>query len=173
VLRSREQQVLAAGGVAALLIFLLSFLVIPAVDKIKAQGRARAQAERDLVELRSAVPSLKAIAAQIAPRKALLAGVGTGQDSPLSRLTARLQEAGFPQSAFSIKSGGVKDGEYVKEESFDVKIENRSYLELVRFVGKLEDGTMPVTIRSVNFKSRYENSSAIDASLRIGYLLAR
>lgn len=173
MLRNREQQVLAAGGVAALLIFLLSFQVIPGIDKIRAQGRARAQAERDLVELRSSVPALRALSAAIAPRKAQLAPVGSGQDSPLSRLTAVLQEAGFPQSAFSIKSGGVKDGEYVKEETFDIKIENRSYLELVRLLGKMEDGTLPVAIRSVSFKSRYENSSAIDASIRIGYLLAR
>lgn len=173
MLRSREQQVLAAGGVAALLIILFSFLVIPDIDKIRAQGRARAQAERDLVELRASVPALRSISAAIAPRKAQLAPVGSGQDSPLSRLTTLLQETGFPQSSFSIKSGGIKDGEYVKEESFDVKIENRSYLELVRFLGKLEDGTLPVAIRSVNLKSRYENSSAIDAGIRIGYLLAR
>lgn len=173
MLLNREQQVLATGGVAALIIILFSFLVIPDIDKIRAQGRARAQAERDLAELRAAIPKLQALSAAVLPRKALIRPSGSGQDSPLSRLTVRLQEAGFPQSAFSIKSGGIKDGEYVKEESFDIKIENRSYLELVQLLGKLEDGTLPVAIRSVNFKSRYENSSAIDAGIRIGYLLGR
>ncbi len=173
MLRSREQQILAAGGAAAVLIFLISFLVLPDLDKIRVQTRARIQAEKDLAELRTSVPELKRLEAGVRTRKDLVRASGSGQDSPLSRLTTLLQGNGFPQSAFSIKSSGIKDGESFKEESFDIKIENRGYLELVQFIQKVEDGSMPVAIRSVNLKNRYENSSAIDAILRVGYLLPR
>jgi type II secretory pathway component PulM len=173
LLQNREQRVLAVGGGAALLIFLFSFLVFPDIEKIRVQNRTRAQAEKDLAELRAALPGLRRLEDGIRIRRDLVRSSVTGQESPLSRLTARLQEAGFPQSAFSIKSGGTKDGEYFKEESFDIKIENRSFPELVQFLQKIEDGSMPVAIRSVNLKSRYENSSAIDAVLRVGYQLPR
>jgi general secretion pathway protein M len=170
---NREQQILAAGGVAAALIFLVSFLVIPDVGKIRVQGRVRVQAEKDLAELRAALPELRRLEAGVRIREDQVRAGRAAQDSPLSRLTARLQETGLPQSAFSIKSTGVKDGEYFKEESFDIKIENRSYLELVRLLEKVEEGSLPVVVRSANYKSRYESSSAIDANLRVGYLLPR
>jgi hypothetical protein len=173
VLHNREQWVLKAGGGAVVVILIFSFLVIPSWDKIRSQGRARLQAEKELAELRASVPEVRALESAIRSRKEQVRAAGRGQDSPLSRLTARLQEAGFPQSAFSIKSGGVKEGDYFKEETYDIRIENRSYLEMARFLQKLEDGSLPVAVRSVTLKSRYENSSALDAVLRIGYLLPR
>ncbi len=173
MLRDREQQVLAAGVAAAVLIFLISFLVLPDLEKIRVQNRSRIQAEKDLSDLRAYVPEMRLLEAGVRARKDLVRASASGQDSPLSRLTALLQGSGFPQSAFSIKSGGIKDGEYFKEESFDMKIESRGYLELVHLLQKLEDGSMPVVVRSVNLKSRYESSSSIDATLRVGYLLPR
>jgi type II secretory pathway component PulM len=171
VLRDRERRLLAAGGAAALLILLLSFRILPDLDKIRSNGRAKAAAEKDLAELRTAVPQLRALEEEIRSRRDQVRAGGAAGESPLSKLTARLQEAGFPQSSFSIKSGGTREGEYFREESFDIRIESRSYLEIVNFLRRIEDGSMPVAIRSVGLKSRYENSSAIDAVLRIGYVL--
>ena len=173
MLRDRERHFLALGGVAAALILLLSVRVLPDVDKIRSNGRAKAQAERDLAELRAAIPELRAAEGDLRVRIDQVRAAGKGGESPLSRLTARLQESGLPQSAFSIKSGGLKDGEFFREESFDIRIDNRSYLEIVQVVRRLEDGTMPLAVRSVGLKSRYENASAIDANLRVGYLLPR
>jgi hypothetical protein len=173
MLLEREHRVLAAGAVVAGLILIVSFLVMPDLDKVRSLGRQRTQAEKDLLELRSLIPELGRLDAGLRGRKELVRATATGQESPLARLTARLTEAGFPQSAFSVKSAGVKDGEFFKEESFDVKIENRSYLELVQFIRKLEDGSLPVAIRSVVLKSRYESSSSIDCNIRVGYQLPR
>ena len=174
MLRDRERRVLGAGAAAAALIVLVSYQLVPGLGQIRTLGRARVQAEKDLSELRAAVPEIRRLEAGIKTRKELLSRAArTAPDSPLIRLTARLQESGFPQSAFSVKSGGVKDGEFFKEESFDIRIENRSYLEIVRFLEKLEDGTTPVALRSLGLKSRYENRNAVDAVLRVGYLLPR
>jgi hypothetical protein len=94
------------------------------------------------------------------------------KESPLARLTADLQEAGFPQSAFSLKSSGGKEGLTFREESFDLRIENLTYLEAVRLVNRLENGTaLPLVIRSAQLKSRYDDSKYLDASFRIGFFL--
>lgn len=164
---------LVGGGVAAACIVLFSFLVMPGIEKIRSNGRALRQAELDLSELRTSIPEIRNLEGGMASRKALIQAGGNAGDSPLSRLTALVQDSGLPQASFSIKSGGVKEGEFFKEESFDLKVENRSYLEMVRLIQRLEGAPVPLAVRSVNLKSRYENSSAIDAIIRIGYLLPR
>ena len=93
------------------------------------------------------------------------------QQSPLARLTAAIQEAAFPQSAFSLKSAGSRTGEYVGEESFDLKMQNLTYLEAVRLLTRLSNGPLPVVIRSANLKSRFDDSKYLDATIRIGFLL--
>ena len=77
----------------------------------------------------------------------------------------------MPQSAFSLKSAGPRNGEYVSEEAFDLKVENLTYLEAIRLLKRMEDGPLPLVVRSVNLKSRYDDSKYLDATLRIGFLL--
>ncbi|MGZ8460759.1 MAG: hypothetical protein ACXWW2_10050, partial [Candidatus Deferrimicrobiaceae bacterium] len=92
------------------------------------------------------------------------------KDSPLSRVTSALQEAGIPTAAFNIKSGGARDDESFREESFDVRIENLTYLETVNTLQRLSAGTMPVAVRSASLKSRYDDARYLDVTLRVGYL---
>ncbi|HQT96560.1 MAG TPA: hypothetical protein PK416_01625, partial [Thermodesulfobacteriota bacterium] len=89
---------------------------------------------------------------------------------PLSRITSALQEAGIPQAALNIKSGGARDGELFREESFDVRIENLTYLEAVKTLQRLSGGSLPVAIRSAVLKSRYDDPRYLDVTLRVGYL---
>lgn len=161
------------GGIAAAVIVLYSFHLAPGLDRIRSNARALQQAERDLADLRAAIPEVRRLESGIQARNAAVLSAGNAGESTLSLLTARVLEAGLPQASFSIKSGGIREGEHYKEESFDLKVENRSYLEIVRLISRIEDGSLPVALRSVNLKSRYENSSAIDAGIRIGFILPR
>ncbi len=171
MLRSREKTILILGGGAAALILLLTLVVIPDIAKVRSLSRQVSLAEKDLADLRKMRPELERADREVRQKGARAIGAANAKESPLARLTADLQEAGFPQSAFSLKSSGGKDGQSFREESFDLRIENLTYLEAVRLTTRLENGALPVVVRSAQLKSRYDDSKYLDATFRIGFLL--
>ena len=172
MLRSREKTILILGGGAAAVILLLSFVIIPDVAKVRTLSRQISQAEKDLADLRKMRPELERADRDVRRKSARATAAANAKESPLARLTADLQEAGFPQSAFSLKSSGGRDGQTFREESFDLRIENLTYLEAVRLVNRMENGSpLPLVIRSMQLKSRYDDNKYLDASFRIGFLL--
>ena len=170
MLREREKRVLAIGGAAAALIFALTFVVIPGISSLRSSARAVAAAESDLAEVRRVRPELER--AQIGARKRapIVQASANSKESALSRLSSAIQEGGIPQSAFSVKSGGAKDGEFFREESFDVRMENLTYLEAVKAIQRLSGETLPTVVRSAVLKSRYEDPRYLDVTLRVGFL---
>ncbi len=170
MLRDREKRVLVAGGVLAAVLLLLIFVLIPGISRIRSQARAVAAAESDLAEVRKARTEIERIQRETGTIGAVVQSAANGKDAPLSRLTSALQEAGIPQAALSIKSGGTRDGEFFREESFDVRMENLTYLEAVKTLQKLSAGMLPVAIRSASLKSRYDDPRYLDVTLRVGYL---
>jgi len=170
VLRDREKRVLVIGGAAAAVILLLTFVVIPGISRIKSQARAAAAAESDLAEVRQARPEIERIQRETGAKAGIVRAAANVKDAPLSRITSTLQEAGIPQAALNIKSGGARDGEQFREEAFDVRIENLTYLEAVKTLQRLSAGTLPVAIRSASLKSRYDDARYLDVTLRVGYL---
>jgi hypothetical protein len=170
VLRDREKRVLVFGGAAAAALLLLTYVVIPGVSRITSQARAAAAAESDLVEVRKARPLIERIQRETATRAGIVRTAANVKDAPLTRITTALQEAGIPQSALNIKSGGARDGELFREEAFDVRIENLTYLEAVKTMQRLSAGTLPVVLRSASLKSRYDDARYLDVSLRVGFL---
>lgn len=171
MLRDREKGFLLLGGIAAAVILLLTFEVIPGAAKVKTLSRQFSLAEQDLSDLRKMRPELEQIDREVKQKAGRVSGAANSPESPLVRLNAALTEAGFPQSAFSFKSGGVKDGEFHREEAFDLKMENLTYLEAVKIATRLETGPLPVVIRSSQMKSRYDDPRYLDATFRIGFLL--
>jgi type II secretory pathway component PulM len=170
VLRDREKRVLVIGGIAAAALLILAFVVIPGISRIKSQARAVAAAEADLSEVRKARPEIDRIQRETAAKAGIVRAAANVKDAPLSRITSALQEAGIPQAALNIKSGGARDGERFREESFDVRIENLTYLEAVNTLQRLSAGSLPVTIRSATLKSRYDDPRYLDVTLRVGFL---
>jgi type II secretory pathway component PulM len=170
VLRDREKRVLVIGGAAAAVLLLLTFVVIPGISRIKSQARGAAAAEADLAEVRKARPEIERIQKETVAKAGVVRSAANVKDAPLSRITSALQEAGIPQSALNIKSGGARDGELFREESFDVRIENLTYLEAVKTLQRLSAGTLPVAVRSAALKSRYDDPRYLDVTLRVGYL---
>ena len=170
MLRSREKIVLLLGGAAAALILLFSFVIFPGVSRVRALSRASESAERELADLRKMRPELSQLDREVRRMMGRVSAAANSKESPLSRLTAAVREAGFPQSAFGVKSGGTKTGEFVNEESFDLKVENITYLEALRLLEKLGNGPLPATVRSANLKIRYDDPRYLDATLRIGFL---
>ncbi|OYV70946.1 MAG: hypothetical protein B7Z74_07365 [Deltaproteobacteria bacterium 21-66-5] len=170
MLRDREKRVLVIGGAAAAFLLLLTFVVIPGISRIKSQARAAAAAGIDLAEVRKAAPEIERIQRETAAKAGIVRAAANVKDAPLSRITSVLQEAGIPQSALNIKSGGARDGELFREESFDVRIENLTYLEAIKTLQRLSGGSLPVAIRSAVLKSRYDDPRYLDVTLRVGYL---
>ena len=170
MLRDREKRVLVIGGAAAAALLLLTFVVIPGISRMKSQARAVAAAESDLAEVRKARPEIERIQSGTSSKIGIVRAGANVKDAPLSRITSVLQEAGIPQSALNIKSGGARDGELFREEAFDVRIENLTYLEAVKTLQRLSAGTLPVALRSAILKSRYDDARYLDVSLRVGYL---
>jgi hypothetical protein len=157
VLRDREKRILVLGGAAAVAIFVLTFVVLPGISRIRSQARAVAAAESDLAEVRRARPELERIQRETLQRAGQVQAQANSKESPVSRLSSLLQDAGIPQAAFSVKSGGAKDGEFFREESFEVRMENLTYLEAVKALQRISAGTLPAVVRSTLMKSRYED----------------
>jgi type II secretory pathway component PulM len=170
VLRDREKRVLVIGGAAAAFLLLLIFAIIPGFSRIKSQARAVATAEADLAEVRKARPEIERIQSETGAKAGIVRAAAGIKDAPLSRITSALQEAGIPQAALNIKSGGARDGDLFREEAFDVRIENLTYLEAVKTLQRLSAGSLPVAIRSASLKSRYDDPRYLDVTLRVGFL---
>ena len=170
MLRDREKRVLVIGGAAAAFLLLLTFVLIPGVSRIKSQARAVSAAETDLAEVRKARPEIERIKNETGAKAGIVRAAANVKDAPLTRITSALQEAGIPQAALNIKSGGARDGELFREESFDVRIENLTYLEAVKTLQRLSAGSLPVAVRSASLKSRYDDPRYLDVTLRVGYL---
>jgi len=170
VLREREKRVLVIGGASAAVLLILTFVLIPGVSRIKSQARAVAAAEADLAEVRKARPQIERIQKETGAKASIVRAAANVKDAPLSRITSALQEAGIPQAALNIKSGGTRDGELFREESFDIRIENLTYLEAVTTLQRLSSGSLPVAVRSASLKSRYDDPRYLDVTLRVGFL---
>jgi type II secretory pathway component PulM len=170
VLREREKRVLVIGGALAAAILLLTFVVIPGFSRITSQARAAAAAESELAEVRKARPEIERIQRETGAKAGIVRTAANVKEAPLTRITTALQEAGIPQSVLNIKSGGARDGELFREESFDVRIENLTYLEAVKTLQRLSAGSLPVAIRSASLKSRYDDPRYLDVTLRVGFL---
>lgn len=170
MLREREKRVLAIGGAAAAFILLTVLIVIPGISRIRSQGRAAAAAETDLAEVRKARPEIERIQGETDAKAGIVRAAANSKDAPLSRITTALQESGIPQAALNIKSGGARDGELFREESFDVRLENLTYLEAVKTLQRLSAGALPVAVRSASLKSRYDDARYLDVTLRVGFL---
>ena len=170
MLRDREKRVLRIGGAVAAALLLLVFFVIPGISRIKSQARAVAAAESDLAEVRKARPEIERIVGESGAKARLVQSAVNVKEAPLTRITSALQEAGIPQAALNIKSGGTHDGGQFREEAFDVRIENLTYLEAVKTLQRLSGGSLPVAIRSAVLKSRYDDPRYLDVTLRVGYL---
>ena len=170
MLRSREKAILILGGAAAALILLVVFAVIPGVNKVTTLSRASSLAERELADLRGMRPEVTRLDREVRPRAARVAAAANASESTLSRLTATIQEAGFPPSSVILKSGGTRDGEYFSEESFDLKVDNITYMEAVRLIARIENGPLPVVVRTAQLKSRYDDGRYLDATFRLGFL---
>ncbi len=173
MLRDREKKVLAIGAAAVALILASTFVVFPGIAKLKSSARAAAAAEGDLAEVRRVRPELERAQRDARKKAALVQAAANAKESPLSRLSSALQEGGIPQAAFSVKSGGSRDGEFFREETFDVRMENLTYLEAVNAIQRLSGGTLPVVVRSTLLKSRYEDPRYLDVTLRVGFLSAK
>ncbi len=171
MLRSREKAVLVLGAAAVALILLVVFAVIPAVSKVRTLSRASAIVERELADVRKMRPEIERMDREVRP-KAMRIGPAGAPDSTSARLTAAIQDAGFPQSSFSLKAGGTRQGDYYSEESFDLKLENVTYLEVVRLLQRFDTGPLPVVVRTAQLKSRFDDSRYLDASMRLGFLKA-
>lgn len=172
MLRSREKAVLVLGGAAVALILLVVFAVIPAVSKVRSLSRASTLAERELAEVRKMRPEIERMDREIRPKAVRVGTAANGASSTSSRLTAAIQDAGFPQSSFSLKAGGARQGDYFSEESFDLKLENVTYLEVVRLLARFDTGPLPVVVRSSQLKARYDDGRYLDATIRLGFLKA-
>ena len=170
MLREREKRVLVIGGASAAVLLILTFVLIPGVSRIKSQARAVAAAEADLAEVRKARPQIERIQKETGAKASIVRAAANVKDAPLSRITSALQEAGIPQAALNIKSGGTRDGELFREESFDIRIENLTYLEAVTTLQRLSAGSLPVAVRSASLKSRYDDPRYLDVTLRVGFL---
>lgn len=170
MLLEREKRVLAFGGAAAAILLVATFLVFPAVSRLKSLSRASKAAEAELAEVRRARPELEKLRRDAALRTAAVNAAADRKESPVARLTAILQDGGIPQSAISLKSGGGRDGETFREESFEVRMENLTYLEAVNTLQKLSGKDQPVVVRSALLKSRYDDPRYLDVTLNVGYL---
>lgn len=173
MLREREKLFVAGGGVAATLIVLFSVVVIPAASRIRTQARAAAFLEANLAEMRRLRPEAERIDRAIRAKIARIQALANASESTLTRLSAAIQAAGVPQQAVTIAAGGAKDSEFVREEIFDVKVENITFLEAARLADRIENGELALVIRSARLKARYDDARYLDANFRIGFLLPR
>jgi len=170
VLLDRERQILLIGGAVAAILLIVTFVVFPAISRIRVLSRTTAAAQKNLAEVRKSSPDLQRVRQATIERQGAVTAAANSNESPLAQLTSILQGAGIPASVLAIKSSGIRDGEVFREESFEVQIENLTYLEAVNALRKLSAKDLPLVVRSTVLKSRYDDQRYLDMTLRVGHL---
>ena len=170
MLLDRERQILLIGGAVAAILLIVTFVVFPAISRIRVLSRTTAAAQKNLAEVRKSSPDLQRVRQATIERQGAVTAAANSNESPLAQLTSILQGAGIPASVLAIKSSGIRDGEVFREESFEVQIENLTYLEAVNALRKLSAKDLPLVVRSTVLKSRYDDQRYLDMTLRVGHL---
>ena len=170
MLLERERRVLLIGGAAAAVLLIVTFMVFPAISRIRILSRTTVAAQKNLAELRKSSPALQRVRQATIERQGAVTAAANSNESPLAQLTSILQSAGIPASVLAIKSAGIHDGEVFREESFEVQIENLTYLEAIKALRKLSAKDLPVVVRSSALKGRYDDQRYLDMALRVVYL---
>ena len=166
----REKLVVLIGGSVAAVLLIVTFVISPAISRIRTLSRTTAAAERSLSEMRRSGPELQRVRQATMERQSAAAASANSKESPLTQLTSILQGAGIPASVASVKSAGIREGEAFREETFEIQIENLTYLEAVNALRKLSAKELPVMVRSTTLKSRYDDPRYLDMTLRVGHL---
>jgi len=170
VLLEREKHILMIGGAIVAVLLVVTFVVNPAISNIRLLSRTTIAAQKNLAEVRKFSPDLQRVRQATIERQGAVTAAANSSESPLAQLTSVLQGAGIPASVLAIKSDGIRDGEVFREESFEVQIENLTYLEAINALQKLSAKDIPMVIRSTVLKSRYDDQRYLDMTLRVGYL---
>ena len=170
MLLDREKRILQIGGAATAVLLVTAFVVFPAISRIRALSKTTTAAEKILTEVRRSTPDLQRVRQATVERQGAVTAAANSQESPLTQLSSLLQEAGIPASVFTIKSSGARDGELFREESFEVQIENLTYLEAANALRKLSAKESPVVVRSTTLKSRYDDPRYLNVTLSVGHL---
>jgi len=170
VFLEREKLVLLIGGALAALLLLVTFVVSPAISRMRTLSRTTAAAENNLSEMRRFGPELQRVRQATLERQNAAVTAANSKESPLTQLTAMLQGAGIPAASATIKSSGARDGDIFREETFEIHVENLTYLEAVNALRKLSAKDLPVVVRATVLKSRYDDPRYLDMTLRVGYL---
>lgn len=160
-LESRDKKTLIIGGMAAAIILLYVFVVLPLTADLSRKRELIPKKEQDLAEIRVLRGQYLEMQQRLQQAQAAAAKRGPLL-TDIENITKRVN---LSSKIVSLKpQAGVQTEEF-KESIVEIKLDNVTLYDIVNYVYQLEqDG---LRIKKLNFKPRYDNPKVLSATILV------
>ncbi|MFZ3136345.1 MAG: hypothetical protein WA126_03010 [Thermodesulfovibrionales bacterium] len=158
-----DRRILAAAGIAAIIILCIAVLSISLSSKRELKGLRERQQEMAL--LREEIVSLKGRVDAVEGKKSLVKVKGIVQ-----AIDEVFEPLGLKQKVKSVKSSGMREiGDSIEEEA-EVQVEKIDINEAVNIFYKIENAPMLLSLRKMSMKTSFENPAQLSLTMTIALI---
>lgn len=161
----RERWALIGGAAAAVVLFIQLVVVAP-LSKATEQARSRAGGMEDDLQLAARMaPKIRQLQAEIA---VVEERIQPGQQTDLLRLLEQLAaQAQMKDKLESIRPKTPSRNERYPESRVEVQLRGTTLAQAVQFLYSIETAPLYLIVRSVNIKSRGDESQLLDVNFSV------
>ncbi|NIS60663.1 MAG: hypothetical protein GTO13_08185 [Proteobacteria bacterium] len=162
----REKLIVGAGALLGGMLLAYTLIISPYMEKMRVLDRKIAQKTAELQEI--SVLSQEYLEIKRRMEELRERGVERGKSFPLfSHLESLATKTRIRGNIASMKPQSAPIGEYYKESSVAVKLENITTKQLVDYLVRIENSNAFLRIKRLHLKKRNDNPQYLDATFLV------
>jgi type II secretory pathway component PulM len=167
-IEKKEKRILIIGGIIAAMLLSYEFIISPILERVNKHEAMIGKKEKELSEIKGLKEEYFSLRQKL---KEIDAKARSKSGSALTELENIALRANIRKSISSMKPQiSPSSSEGYKETTIEIKIENVTLYELVSYLNIVENSSLPMRIKKLNIKIRYENPKRLDSTVVISSL---
>lgn len=169
-LSQRERTLIRVGIIVGVAILLFSIYISPSISKIRS---ARRSYEFNIEQYEEFVPLSEryiTLRGKLEEEKKGLGRSKVTQDTFRDTFITILSDIGLSGDAFEIQFGGSREKGELREFVFNIEGKEITYLEFLKLVKRIEEGSERLVIKEARVKPTFEADTYLILSLKISII---